>query len=70
MKKVIKKYKYICHIHSKKSFHINFGDEWRNYLYFNLLGSNQIKLGLIFPEPFYKVLIFYHYYDKKELLFI
>ena len=68
MKKVIKKYKYICHLHSKKSFHINFGDDWRNYLYFNLLGSNQIiseiliefekydKLGLIFPEPFYKVL--------------
>ena len=68
MKKVIKKYKYICHIHSKKSFHINFGDKWRNYLYLNLLGNSQIiseilsefekydKLGLIFPEPFYRVL--------------
>jgi len=68
MKKAHHKYKYICHIHSKKSFHVEFGNEWRNYLYFNLLGSSQIiteiltefekydKLGLIFPEPFYKIL--------------
>ena len=68
MRKVIHKYKYICHIHSKKSLHTKFGDEWRNYLYFNLLGNRQIiseilsdfekydKLGLIFAEPFYKIL--------------
>ena len=68
MKNVFQKYKYICHIHSKKSLVSKFGDEWRNYLYFNLLGNKKIiseivtefekynKLGLIFAEPFYKVL--------------
>ena len=68
MKNVFQKYKYICHIHSKKSLFSNFGDEWRNYLYFNLLGNKKIiseivtefekynKLGLIFAEPFYKIL--------------
>ena len=67
----IKNYKYICHIHSKKTKFINFGDEWRNYLYNNLLGSKNIvseilsdfefksQLGIIFPEPFYKVLLSY-----------
>ena len=68
MKNVFQKYKYICHIHSKKSLVSKFGDEWRNYLYFNLLGNKKIiseivtefekynKLGLIFAEPFYKIL--------------
>ena len=67
----IKKYKYICHIHTKKTKFINFGDEWREYLYNNLLGNTYIvseilsdfdtksKLGIIFPETFYKVLLNY-----------
>ena len=71
LKKHIKKYKYICHIHTKKSFHIDFGEEWRNYLYNNLLGNKNIvleiltefeindKLGMIFPEIYYKVYITY-----------
>ena len=71
LKKHIKKYKYICHIHTKKSFHIDFGEEWRNYLYNNLLGNKNIvleiltefeindKLGMIFPEIYYKVYIAY-----------
>lgn len=70
MRNAIQKYKYICHIHSKKSLMSNFGDEWRNYLYSNLLGNRQIiseiltefekydKLGLIFAEPFYKILTY------------
>ena len=68
LKNIIKKYKYFCHIHTKKSFHIDFGEEWRNYLYYNLLGNNEIiseiltefekydNLGFIYPEPYYKVL--------------
>ena len=68
LKDVIKNYKYFCHIHTKKSFHLNFGDNWRNYLYNNLLGNNAIiseiltefenneKLGMIFPIPYYKTL--------------
>ena len=68
---VIKKYKYICHIHTKKSFHNKLGDEWRKYNLFNLLGNSQIiseilsdfenlyKLGLVFPETFYKIFIYF-----------
>ena len=68
MKKVFHKYKYICHIHSKKSIHNpKLGFVWRNYLYKNILGSKEIisniltdfetndKLGFIFPETFYDV---------------
>ena len=69
VRKFIKRYKYICHIHTKKSFHSEFGDEWRLYLFNNLLGNNQIvseilsdlenteKLGIVFPETFYKILL-------------
>ena len=68
LKNVIKNYKYFCHIHTKKSNHIVFGDEWRNYLFNNLIGNSEIiseiltdfennkKLGFIFPEPYYKTL--------------
>lgn len=69
--KVIKKYKYFCHIHTKKTNFTDFGDDWRKYLLDNLLGSNDIvseiltdyenndKLGFIFPENYYKVLLEY-----------
>ena len=68
LKNRIKNYKYFCHIHTKKSLHVNIGDEWRKYMYNNLLGSKEIiseilddferndNLGLIFPETYYKVL--------------
>ena len=71
LRNVIKKYKYFCHIHTKKSSLINFGNDWRNYLYNNLLGSKKIiseiinefennkKLGFIIPEFYYKVLDLY-----------
>ena len=67
MKNLWSKYKYICHIHTKKSVHDpNYGLSWRHYLYKNLLGNNEIianiltdfendeKLGFIFPETFYE----------------
>ena len=69
IKKFIKNYKYICHIHTKKSLHCQSGEEWRSYLFTNLLGSTQIvseilsdfemsdKLGIIFPEIYYKILL-------------
>ena len=63
MKKKFKHYKYICHIHTKKSNHkLLLGATWRNYMYSNLLGNDNIiseilfdfefneKLGFIFPE--------------------
>ena len=66
-----KQYKYLCHLHTKKSKHSkvpNLGVFWRNYLYNNLLGNSEIvseiisdfekkeKLGFIFPETYYKVI--------------
>ena len=67
MKSVFHKYKYFCHIHSKKSIHDpKYGLAWRKYLYKNLLGNREIisniltdfendeKLGFIFPETFYE----------------
>ena len=69
MKKRFKKYKYICHIHSKKSTTVpEIGFVWRNYLFNNLLGNIHVvseiindfeqnrKLGFIFPETFYSIL--------------
>ena len=70
LKLVIKNYKYICHVHSKKTIYDpEYGQKWRNYLYRNLLGSIEIvseilsdfenfsKLGLIFPETFYECIV-------------
>ena len=69
LKNKIKKYKYFCHIHTKKSKHdIILGNKWRNYLYDNLLGSKEIvngilsdfekyeRLGFIFPEVYYDII--------------
>lgn len=70
MKTVIKNYKYICHIHTKVSKHRpKLGYNWRNYLYDNLLGNREIildilskfenyeKLGFIFPENYYRIVL-------------
>lgn len=67
MRKVWHKYKYLCHIHTKKSMHDpNYGYSWRHYLYKNILGSDELisniltnfenneKLGFIFPDTFYE----------------
>ena len=72
-----KYYKYLCHIHTKKSLKApEIGDLWRNYLYNNLLGSVKIvseilydfekhkKLGFIFPETFYGII--QHFYILTE----
>ena len=69
LKKKIKKYKYLCHIHTKKSkTSPAIGISWRNYLYNNLLGNKRIvseilsdfennnELGFIFPETFHDII--------------
>ena len=66
LKNVVKNYKYICHLHTKKSKYSPYlGELWRNYLYNNLFGDedliseiltdfeNNDKLGIIFPETYY-----------------
>ena len=73
IKKKFKSYKYLCHIHTKKSLTApEIGFLWRNYLYDNLLGNINIvseilhdfeineKLGFLFPETFYKII--QHFY--------
>ena len=65
LKDIIMKYKYLCHIHTKKhDVKQQLGKAWQHYLYENLLGDkniiNQIlsdfekydKLGFIFPEHY------------------
>ena len=61
---VISKYKYIAHLHTKKSKHTDFGDDWRHFLYRNMFGGKECiltildwfekdeKLGLIVPEVY------------------
>ena len=69
MKSYYKKYKYICHIHTKKSIHKSFlGANWREYIYDNLIGSKEVisdilyefekyeKLGFILPEAYYEII--------------
>ena len=73
MRTQFKKYKYICHIHSKKSETApEIGFLWRNYLFNNLLGNSNIvyeilndfeknkKLGFIFPETFHGIIKFFY----------
>ena len=68
MNKVYKKYKYICHIHSKKTLFPSLSKLWRNYLYDNILGSKEIindilykfetnpKLGIVSPENYFPII--------------
>ena len=59
-------YDLFCHIHSKESAHIGFGDEWRAYLFDNLIRSDSVAeiissfendpgLGCLFPDIHPKV---------------
>ena len=77
IKTKFKFYKYLCHIHTKKSLTApEIGNLWRNYLYDNLLGNSTIvseilydfekkqKLGFIFPETFYGII--QHFYILTE----
>lgn len=65
--KVLDKYKYICHIHSKKTLTNTVGEEWRKYLFKNLFGSKEniggifdifenTNTGIIFPETFHAMI--------------
>ena len=80
MKVVFKYYKYICHLHSKKSVHNLFlGSGWSEYLYSNLIGNKEIifdilndfeineKLGFIFPETYYEIKKYYKNFDNLNL---
>ena len=78
LKNKIRQYKYLCHIHSKKSKTSPIiGIQWRNYLYNNLLGNIRVvseilsdfenidKLGFIYPETFYEIIALSFILTKK-----
>ena len=75
---VIDKYKYLCHLHSKKTLYVpGLGERWRTYLFNNLLGTSEIiseilsdfendeKLGLIFPENYHQIVEHTMYLNPK-----
>ena len=79
MKNKYKFYKYICHIHTKKSNHNSLlGKNWRNYIYSNLFGNQNIlseilfdfeknqELGFIFPEIYYDLKKDIHGFDNTN----
>lgn len=83
IKKVYKKYKYFCHIHSKKtSYNPEIGNNWRNYLYRNILGNEKIiseilynfeninNLGIIYPDNYYHILKSTFYHNNDNVRFI
>lgn len=64
MKDKVDKYKYICHIHSKKTKTNDHGNEWRKYIFTHLLGNKEylkrvfkifesdVKMGILMPETY------------------
>ena len=77
------KYKYICTINSYHYKNISYFKEWKNYIYNNLLGNSDIiseiitdlekneKLGIIFPEKYYKSLsTFGDFINELELKYL
>ena len=73
MKNKFKFYKYLCHLHTKKTKKDPMiGLLWRNYLYNNLLGNtktisqilydfeNNNKLGFLFPETFFGIIKYFY----------
>ncbi len=60
-------YDVVAHLHSKKSSHTEFGDEWRRYLLTQMLGSAELvetillfmtlnkDVGFFFPDNYYKI---------------
>ena len=79
MKFQIKKYKYFCHLYTKRSHHDIFNN-YINYLYENILGSKEIvseilndfekfeKLGFIFPEVYYDIIKRIKNYESTDIL--
>lgn len=79
MKIKFKFYKYLCHLHTKKTKKIpEIGFLWRNYLFNNLLGNENIisqilndfeknnKLGFIFPETFFGIIKYFYKLTKEN----
>lgn len=78
MRPVYARYKYICHLHTKKSKHNSIGDQWRRYLLKNLMGSEEVvddilylmesdpSVGIVYPETFPAIKPFMEWGSDKE----
>ena len=79
LKNILMKYKYLCHIHTKKNgVTVELGRYWQHYLYENLLGNKSIimqilndfennnDLGFIFPEHFYASILYAYAYSYQN----
>lgn len=67
MNKVYEEYDIICHLHTKKSKLVDWGDNWRKDIYSKLLTdgdylfrilSDDNKIGLISPSPYKNLTLF------------
>lgn len=64
LRPVIRNYKYVCHIHSKKTKWADYGDAWRAFNFRNLFGSTAYlrklfcyleespHVGIVFPDAY------------------
>lgn len=77
-KKVQNEYDLFCHIHSKKSIYIGYGDSWRRYLYNNLIDGNAFinicnifytnsKLGILYPVIYPRLKELCEFYNIKQI---
>ena len=83
LKNILMKYKYLCHIHTKKNgINEEMGRYWQYYLFENLLGNKSIikqilsdfenhkELGLIFPEHFYASILYAYEYKYQNWYYL
>lgn len=78
MRPAFARYKYICHLHTKKSKHNGIGNQWRRYLLKNLMGSEAVvddvlylmetdsSVGIVYPETFPAVKPFMEWGSDKK----
>lgn len=79
LRPVYGKYKYFCHIHTKKSKHSNTGDVWRQYLFEGLLGDQRVvddilymmesdpSVGIVYPQIFSEIESFMEWGSNKNI---
>ena len=71
MKKICKKYEFLCHIHTKKSKHLETGSLWRHHLLGELLGSEARVcsiLNLLNSDKTIGLVIPSHYGDVSPVI--
>lgn len=80
MQPVFNQYKYICHVHTKKSKHNSIGNQWRKYLLNHLMGSEAVvddilymfesdsTVGMIYPKTFSEVEPFMEWGSNRKIV--